>query len=173
MALVPIGMANDQVAMFEANNPVIRSDVQTDIQIPSPAVASIEYQFIPASPAAAPGGEPDPVWEIGLTTLIEPENSTGDFGDVVVIFAPSSGEPNESIVPTPVFEWGAMSYIETPIGFFSVGSGPSEMFLTSGQTLLYSNPGVAYSMYISVRPSRDDTATYFLRRFRTWRKDIA
>lgn len=174
MALVPNGMANPDVALFESNNPLIVDNrAVDDTEIPDGDC--LEYSLF-TGVAGPAGGEGSPSWWIELTLYIHVEDPGSEFNNIGIIIAPSTGGPDGASVPQPVLNPDTMRWMISQFypDQFLQGSGPGSAYeVNMGSTTITPNPTTPYSLYITRFPIDGDTATYSLRTILSNRKDIS
>lgn len=164
-------MANLDVGMYEANNPLILYENAVDVEIPDDNC--VEYSLIPALPA---GGDQPPSWWIELSIFVHVEDPGADFSTMGVILAPSTGGPDGATVPQPVLDIATMRTLVSDFSpaNFLWGSGPGSAYeINMGSTTITPNPATPYSLYFTRFPLAGDTATYSLRTIVCNRKDIS
>ena len=175
MALAPIGMANPNVGIFEANNPIVDTTYDLeDTLLPNFANGMLEFKIIP--PYGPVGGEQLPRWSVYINVFVGSSNPVGTPSNLVWGFAESTDAPDVTVVPVPnlvpgqdhagTLEWGYAGFV------WGVGVGESyelnpNPFVTGG------NPARGFSLFLAISRDEGDTTDYPLRIVQVSRRDVS
>ena len=173
MALVPPGMANANVGVFEANRPIIEFEVSPNVPLPNFADGLIEYKVIP--PRGPPAGEPLPRWDVYIDVFLNSDRLLLDTSPLMWAFAASTAAADGTVVPRPVLVPGQdrAGSVLWDMTEFSFGEGVAGYMVSPTPFITNGNPPTGYSIFLAINRQPGDNVTYTLSKVDVTRRDIS